>query len=123
MLDDRPTASSAWEDALVWPPSANRIGWQAYLGALAHTTPPAYAAAARADDLTGLPPAFVLVGSVEIFLDESLDYARRLIHAGVPTDLHVHAGAPHGFETMAPGAAVTRRAFRALEDWLDPKLE
>jgi acetyl esterase/lipase len=122
MLDDRPTASAAWEDALVWPPAANRIGWQAYLGDVVHATPLPCAAAARANDLAGLPPAFVVVGSVEIFLDESIEYARRLVHAGVPTDLHVHAGAPHGFETMAPGAAVTRRAFRALEDWLGSKL-
>lgn len=123
MLDDRPTASTAWDDALVWPPSANRIGWRAYLGARAGSTPlPPYAAAARADDLAGLPPAYVVVGAVEIFLDESVDHARRLAHAGVPTDLHVHAGVPHGFETMAPGAAVTRRAFRALEDWLGARL-
>ncbi|ABW10008.1 Alpha/beta hydrolase fold-3 domain protein [Parafrankia sp. EAN1pec] len=79
-----------------------------------NTTPdpaiPPYAAPARADDLTGLPPAYVEVGELDIFRDESIEYARRLAAAGVSTELHVHPGAPHGFDALGPETDVGRRA-------------
>lgn len=73
---------------------------------------------ARATDLTGLPPAFVMVGNIDGLLDVDIDYARRLIAAGVPTDLHVLAGAPHAFDSLMRDTAVAQRAQRILEDWL-----
>ncbi|MGY1814664.1 alpha/beta hydrolase [Blastococcus sp. SYSU D00820] len=124
MLDDRLcTPSSMWEDAPVWPRSANRFGWGAYLaGRAGYPDVQPYAAAARAVDLRGLPPALVLVGSVDGFVDECVEYAGRLLHAGVPTDLHMYSGAPHGFSSLAPGSALARRAVRDSDEWLAPFL-
>lgn len=125
MLDDRrSTESSGWRDSPVWPHHANGVAWAAYLGDVAgRGEVPAYAAPARASDLVGLPPALVLVGSADGFVDECVEYARRLVHAGVSTDLRVYSGAPHGFMTMAPGTALARRAERDTEEWLSPFLE
>jgi acetyl esterase/lipase len=65
---------------------------------------------------TGVPfpslaPAYIEVGNLDIFRDEDIAYAAKLASSGVPIELHVHPGAPHGFDRLAPGAAVTRRAF------------
>jgi acetyl esterase/lipase len=119
MIDDRQiTASSGW-DVPVWPPVANTYGWGAYLGAAKggpQVSP--YAAAARATDLAGLPPALISVGGVDGFADEDIDYALRLNQASVPTELHVYPGGPHGFDSMAPDSALAKRAQRDMEDWL-----
>ncbi len=71
----------------------------------------AYAAPARATSWSGLPPAYVDVGELDIFCDEAIAYAQRLLAAHVPTELHVHPGAPHAFELFAPDADVSRRAM------------
>ena len=106
-------------DDPIWPPSANTYGWTAYLGdRKGGADVPAYAAPARATDLAGLPPTLVAVGAIDGFSDEDIDYAVRLRHAGVPVDLMVYAGAPHGFDGLAPGAAVAQRANRDIEEWL-----
>jgi acetyl esterase/lipase len=119
MLDDRQiTASSQW-DAPVWPPAANTYGWSAYLGdrkGAADLSP--YAAAARAEDLSGLPPTLIAVGGADGFVDENLAYAQRLNEAGVATDCHVYAGAAHGFDSLAPSAQVSRRANQDINLWL-----
>src|SRR5690606_21680999 len=65
----------------------------------------------RARDLSGLPPAYIACGALDLFVEENLDYARRLIRAGVPTELHVYPGAPHGFQMVAE-ADVSRQAVR-----------
>ena len=118
MLDDRLiTPSSAWDDP-VWPPAANRFGWRSYLGDIKGDAVPYYAAAARARDLTKLPKTFVSVGALDGFSDEDIDYAVRLRHAGVPTELHVYPGAPHGFDGLAPNTAIAKRANRDIEEWL-----
>jgi acetyl esterase/lipase len=118
MIDDRMvTPSSGWADP-VWPPAANRFGWTSYLGGLRGDAVPYHAAPARATDLRGLPPALVAVGALDVFSDEDIDYAVRLRHAGVPTELHVYRGAPHGFDGLAAGTDVARRASRDMEDWL-----
>lgn len=123
MIDDRQlTTSSQWHDP-VWPPQANRFGWDCYLGDLSGDAVPGYAAAARATDLERLPPAFISVGALDVFADEDIDYATRLRHAGVPTELHVYAGAPHGFDALTPGTAVARRARRDLATWLESQLQ
>lgn len=99
-----------------WTRASNRFGWASMRGvgtlndSRAHHFSPSLA-----DDLAGLPPAFVAVGALDLFVDEDIDYARRLIAAGVPTELHVYPGAPHGFNVMAD-AAVSRRFARDLDD-------
>ena len=119
MIDDRQiTPSSQWVDP-IWPPSANHYGWTAYLGAAkggAEVSP--YAAPARATDLSGLPPTLITVGAIDGFSDEDIDYAVRLRHAGVPTELHVYPGMPHGFDSLLPDLPLAQRAKRDMEDWL-----
>ena len=123
MLDDRQiTVSSQWPDP-IWPPAANTFGWTAYLGdRKGGADVPAYAAPARATDLAGLPPTLIAVGAIDGFSDEDIDYAVRLRQAGVPVDLHVYAGAPHGFDGLAAGAPVAQRATRDIEEWLGVQL-
>lgn len=123
MLDDRQITRSSQAGAPLWGPSANEFGWRSYLSGLGpqHDIP-GYAAPARAADLAGLPATFITVGNLDGLLDENIDYARRLIAAGVPTDLHVFADAPHAFDSMLADTAVARRAARVLEDWLESRM-
>jgi triacylglycerol lipase len=96
----------------VWTPQRNRFGWASLLGAEPGgdgVSP--YAAAARAEDLAGLPPTFIATGALDLFLEEDLDYARRLTRAGVPVELHVYPGAYHGFQ-WERRAEVSRQADR-----------
>ncbi len=124
MLDDRQaTPSSQAEDLVVWSRASNTFGWRSYLGDLHGTEDvPALAAPARATDLSGLPEAYVCVGGADGFRDENIEYARRLGAAGVPTELHVYPGAPHGVNLFA-GTDVARRYNRDMEDWLGRQLE
>ena len=122
MLDDRQvTVSSQWDDP-VWPPGSNRFGWDSYLGALRGDEVPIYAAPARANDLSGLPPAFINVGALDGFCDEDMDYATRLRHAGVPVELHVYPGAPHGFDSLTPNTKTARQANQDILRWLGLQL-
>ncbi|MBO0796637.1 MAG: alpha/beta hydrolase, partial [Ktedonobacteraceae bacterium] len=96
----------------IWMPEANRFGWTSLLGQEPggpDVSP--YAAAARAEHLEDLPAAFINVGALDLFLEEDLEYARRLMRAGVPTELHVYPGAYHGFRMVA-NARVTQTALR-----------
>jgi acetyl esterase/lipase len=116
MLDDRRITPSSveFDTEVLWSRTDNLTGWNALLAgrAGADDVPP-YAAPARAEDLSGLPPAFVEVGELEVFRDECIDYARRLIAAGVPTELHVYPGAYHSFDRYAPRASVSKVSARA----------
>ena len=117
MLDDRNiTASShAIVEPRVWNRRANLHAWNAYLdGEAGGDTVSPHAAPARADDLTGLPPAYLPVGEFDLFLDEDVTYARALMAAGVSTELHVHAGAFHGSNSLVPDSATSKR-WRAGE--------
>ena len=102
MLDDRQHTPSSQIDGLpVWSRESNTFGWRGYLGdRYGSNDVPCTAAPARAtdNDLVGLPPAFVSVGSVDGFLDEDVEYAMRLNRVGVPTELHVYPGACHGYQ-------------------------
>jgi acetyl esterase/lipase len=90
----------------------NVTGWGALLGsARAGEEVSPYAAPARAADLSRLPDTYIDVGLLDIFRDENIDYARRLMAAGVSTELHVLPGLPHGFDTIAPNAAATQRVM------------
>ncbi|MEW1720412.1 alpha/beta hydrolase [Streptomyces sp. NPDC093109] len=121
MLDDRnDTPSSVQMAGLgVWDRAANHIGWTALLGeARGGPDVSPYAAPARATDLSGLPPAFIDVGSAETFRDEDVAYASRLWQAGGRAELHVWPGGFHGFEMMAPQAALSQDAREAPLRWL-----
>jgi acetyl esterase/lipase len=117
MLDDRTGSTrhpTGVEGALWWSAKQNAFGWSALLGRPAGgRSAPAGAVPARVRDLRCLPPTFIGVGSIDLFVDEDLDYARRLIDAGVPTELVVVPGAFHGFINLR-GAAVTE-TFRAQQ--------
>jgi acetyl esterase/lipase len=109
MLDDRTTTPDPElpPEFLTWTYEDNVTGWGALRGDRAELS--VYAAPARAEDLTGLPPTYLDTGDLDIFRAEDVDYARRLSAAGVPTELHVHPGCPHAFEGLAPDADVSRR--------------
>jgi acetyl esterase/lipase len=101
---------------VIWPRELNAFAWRCYLGPLYGSDDvPAYAAPARAADLAGLAPAYIHVGGLDGFVHECLDYAARLLAAGVSVELHVLPSVPHGFDLVAPDAAVTRTAT-ALSD-------
>lgn len=115
MIDDTHDTPSGHEDTCptVWNRDVSFKAWRMYLGDEygADDVSP-YAAAARAKDLTGLPPALVTVGTLDLFRDENIDYARRLMAAGVATDLQVYAGMFHGVEMLVLDAAASRRMRR-----------
>jgi acetyl esterase/lipase len=123
MLDDRQATSSIRAEGLfVWSAESNEFGWRAYLGGLYGSDDvPAYAAPARATDLTGLPPTCVVVGSIDGFRDEDVGYAQRLNQAGVSCELHVIAGLPHAY-LLVPDAAAVQHAVRCMDDWLTRQL-
>ncbi len=123
MIDDTRTSVSAGWDVPVWNPASNEFGWQSYLGELYGTDDiPYHAAPSRATDLSGLPPTYIMVGGLDAFADEDIEYAKRLNHAGVPVELHVYPGAPHAFEGMAAGTAVAKQARRDMNNWLGARL-
>ena len=112
MLDDRNRTRSAHAitDPRVWDRASSLAAWDAYLeGRAGAADVPAYAAPARASELAGLPPAYINVGDLDLFLDEDIAYARALSAAGVPVELHVYPGAYHGSPGAVPDAALSRR--------------
>lgn len=112
MLDDT-TEAHATGGRHVWTPASNAYGWNAYLGSTARDADNGYAVPARAGDLSGLPPTWIGCGGLDLFIDENLAFAQRLMAAGVATELHVYPGAYHGFNLIA-GAAVSQRFERDL---------
>jgi acetyl esterase/lipase len=112
MLDDRNTKpDSEIAPFAVWSYDDNLTGWGALLGAATGGPDvPAYAAPARAIDLSGLPTTYIEVGQLDIFRDEDLAYAERLGRAGVTVELHLRPGVPHEFETYAYTSDVARRS-------------
>lgn len=121
MIDDRNTtpSSHAITDPRVWNRQSNLLAWQAYLGNEPggdDVSP--YAAANRASDLAGLPPAYIPVGELDLFLDENIEYAQRLLQAGVPTELHVYQGCYHGSDSFVPDADSSRRFRTGCEQAL-----
>jgi acetyl esterase/lipase len=111
MIDDRNITPSSYEftEPRFWSREKNEFGWEAYLGPLYRGDVPYYAAPARAENLAGLPPTYTLVGELDLFRDETIDYCTRLMQAGVPVELHVYAGCYHGFD-MFLNTAVGWRA-------------
>jgi acetyl esterase/lipase len=107
MLDDRSGAAPKDPNYRLWSPKSNRFGWAAYLG----NADPQIAVPARRDDLSGLPPAWIGVGTNDLFHDEDLAYAERLTAAGVSCHVEVVRGAFHGFDAIVPKAAVSQSFF------------
>jgi triacylglycerol lipase len=113
MIDDRTGGTDhphPYAGEFLWTAQNNQFGWASLLGGApgaADVSP--YAAAARAQDLSGLPPAYLSTGALDLFVDDTLDYARRLMRAGAPVELKVYPGAFHGFD-YDPSAAVSVRA-------------
>lgn len=103
MLDDRTGSAdcpygNAFAGQYIWNASDNIFGWQSMRGSYgADDDKSGWLAPSRAASLAGLPPAFISTGAIDLFVDEDIHYARRLITAGVPVELHVYPGGPHGF--------------------------
>ncbi|MET8007814.1 alpha/beta hydrolase [Nonomuraea glycinis] len=110
MIDDRNETPSSHEvtDIGLWDRATNIEAWAWYLGG---KDADQYAAPARAEDLAGLPPAYLDVGTVDLFRDEDVAFAQRLMQAGVPTELHVHPGSYHASEMFAPEAVLSQRIW------------
>jgi acetyl esterase/lipase len=123
MVDDRNTTPDPeLVDFVTWTYEDNATGWGALLGDAAggdDVSP--YGAAARLKDFSGLPPAYIEVGELDIFREESVTYAKSLAAAGVSTELHVHPRVPHAFEALVPLAEVSQRSaadrHRVLVSW------
>ncbi|MFD4637894.1 alpha/beta hydrolase [Lentzea sp. NPDC058436] len=121
MLDDRCETPSSHQflSGTTWVRSSNLTGWTALLGderGGPDVSP--YAAPARVADLSGLPPTYVDVGSVDVFRDEAVEYASRIWQAGGDAELHVWPGGCHGFDQLVPDAVLSRRARSARIEWL-----
>jgi acetyl esterase/lipase len=114
MLDDRSSATAASPNFRLWSTRSNRFGWTAYLGG----ADPQVAVPGRREDLSGLPPAWVGVGTHDLFHEEDLAYAQRLREAGVPCHVETVPGAFHGFDLVAPKARVSQRFFESQCDGL-----
>jgi acetyl esterase/lipase len=113
MLDDRTTTPDPHiAPYLVWSYDDSRTAWPALLGdAAGGPDVPATAAPARLEDATGLPPAYIEVGQLDVFRDEDTAYATKLSRAGVPVEFHLHPGAPHEFDSIAFDSDLARRAI------------
>jgi acetyl esterase/lipase len=113
MLDDRTGSTRPVPRGIgdfVWNSTSNRFGWTSLLGVPAGSAQvPDGSVPARVPNLSELPPTFVSVGALDLFVDEDIEYARRLIAAGVRTELHVLPGAFHGYDLLAPQAAVSKQ--------------
>ncbi|EXJ71201.1 uncharacterized protein A1O5_06195 [Cladophialophora psammophila CBS 110553] len=114
MLDDQnSTAKEAIDPFTMWKVEDNVTAWTAVLGDKAgkpdaDVSP--YAAPARAKSVAGLPPAYIEVGTLDIFRDEDITYATRLLAENISTELHLYPGLPHGFEMLAPNIPASKRA-------------
>ncbi|MBI1182009.1 MAG: alpha/beta hydrolase fold domain-containing protein [Alphaproteobacteria bacterium] len=110
MIDDTHDTASGNLDLPpgVWTRDVSLTAWSLYVEEAGASC---YAAAARAQDVGGLPPTYVMTGDLDLFRDECIRYASRLMEAGIPVDLAVFPGAPHGFDLVVPEATVSRRAI------------
>lgn len=121
MLDDRTVVRRDIDERhlRLWSNRSNDYGWRSYLAAPPGSTGvTGLAAPARHDDLSGLPPTWMGVGTFDLFFDEDVRYAERLRANGVRCGLDVVEGAFHGFDVVAPRAPVSRRYFAAQVDAL-----
>lgn len=120
MLDDRSGHRDKPDNPgqRLWDKRSNRFGWRSYLGG----ADPDVAVPARRDDLAGLPPAWIGVGTFDLFHDEDIEYAQRLRTAGVPCELEVVPGAFHGFDGIVAKSAVAQSFLASQMEFLRPVL-
>jgi acetyl esterase/lipase len=122
MLDDRTGSGSEphpYAGKFVWTPESNRFGWRALLGVEpGGMDVPVGAVPARTLDLSGLPATCITIGALDLFLEETLEFVRRLNRAGVPTELHVIPGAYHGFPMAGPSAPQVRQMLQLRQEAL-----
>ncbi|KIW09098.1 uncharacterized protein PV09_00043 [Verruconis gallopava] len=116
MLDDRNVdPDPAIDDIAVWKADDNRTGWDGILGSsrgAADLKPSAAPARMTIEQAAKLPATYIDCGDMDIFRDEDIDYAKKLVQAGVSCELHIYPGCTHGFELTAPQANVSQRAFQ-----------
>lgn len=113
MVDDRTRTivPKGMTGKLIWTPEDNITGWSAYLGAKYGTDDvEGYAAPARAEDLTRLPPVYIDVGALDLFVSEDVELASKLIKAGNEVEFHLFHGVPHGWEVAAPHVSISKEA-------------
>ncbi len=117
MIDDTHNTPSGHliRDERVWNRSVSHKAWKMYLGDSYGKNVSPYAAASRATDFSGLPPAFITVGSADLFRDENIAYAQKLLEANVPVELHLYHGMYHGGESFGQSEVGTRMR----QDYLD----
>jgi len=111
MLDDRTVLRTDIDDSsnITWSHVNNRLGWEYYLGQEGGAdNVPAYSVPARRTDLSGLPPAWVGVGDLDIFHDEDVTYSQRLKEYGVECELVIIPGAFHGFDAINPQSPIVQ---------------
>jgi len=125
MIDNlHATDSGKFENHPVWKQSTSFNAWEMYLDGVPGEDASPYAAATRATDLSGLPPAYICVGSEDLFRDENIEYAQRLLRADVPCEFSIFPGLYHGADSFVPNAKVSRRLnqsfLHALEHALKP---
>ncbi|WP_063129321.1 alpha/beta hydrolase [Nocardia fusca] len=121
MLDHRNTSTSSRQysgEPTVWTHETNAFAWNALLAELPDDQVPAYISPSRADDLSGLPPTYIDVGSAEVFRDEDVEFAGRIWASGGRAELHVWAGGFHGFDALFPRATLSAVARRTRTAWL-----
>ena len=110
MIDDRHDTPSGQMQIppQFWTRDVSLLAWSMYVEEEGASI---YAAAARAGDVSRLPPAYIMVGELDLFRDENIAYAQRLTEAGVAVDFALFPGAPHGFDMLVPEAQVSKRAL------------
>jgi acetyl esterase/lipase len=121
MLDDRTVLKDdhCGRGELVWSPESNRFAWTAYLGREPRISDaPEYAAPARRVDLSGLPPAWIGIGDLDLFYDECVDYAERLTAAGVPCELVTVPGMYHTADGLRRNTPTIRKFYAAMDEFL-----
>lgn len=112
MLDDTNSTPSSFmvTEPQLWNRTNNEIAWHSYLGDVYGTKEVSpYAAPTRMDNLSGVAPATVMTGELDLFVDEDIIYANRLMQSNVSTELHIYRGAPHDFDYLAPTARISQR--------------
>jgi len=121
MLDHRNTTISSRQysgEPAVWTRESNAFAWDAVLTGLPDEQVPAYVSPSRADDLSGLPAAYIDAGTAEVFRDEDVDYATRIWAAGGQAELHLWSGGFHGFDALFPQAGLSTQARATRTHWL-----
>lgn len=116
MLDDRTAFRTDIDDSLSlpWSQKSNRFGWQSYLGkSFGKEEIPHHAVPARRSDLSGLPNAWIGVGTLDVFFEEDTAYAQRLREAGVACELEIVQGAFHGFDVFDPNIPIVQEFRRS----------